>query len=236
MRHYEIMLLVHPDHSDQVPAMIERYTQLIQSQKGIIHRLENLERRELAYPINKLKKAHYILTNIECDDKLRRELEENFSFNDSIIRNLLLKQNRAITEPSILSVAGQALRTQLKEQESAAAQALSEAANSENAASDTDSETSSDKEASHQSNVPILRYNPYRKRKYCYFTSIKAQSIDYKDVDLLSNYKTETQKISPRRTTGIRPRYQRMLAQAFQRARLVGLLPYCDKYDQPNIR
>lgn len=103
MRHYEVVFLVHPDQSEQVPAMIERYSNLITHQKGKIHRLEDWGRRPLAYPINKIMKAHYVLMNIECDQKTVDELSENFRYNDAVIRNIVLRINRAVTEPSPIS-------------------------------------------------------------------------------------------------------------------------------------
>jgi small subunit ribosomal protein S6 len=103
MRHYEIVFLIHPDQSDQVAAMIERYQAIIKEQKGQIHRLEDWGRRQLAYPINKIHKAHYVLMNIECNTKALEELVENFRFNDAVIRHLVLIQKKAITEPSPMS-------------------------------------------------------------------------------------------------------------------------------------
>lgn len=103
MRHYEVVFLVHPDQSEQVPAMIERYSNLISQHKGKIHRLEDWGRRPLAYPINKIMKAHYVLMNIECDQATVDELSENFRYNDAVIRNMVLRVNRAITEPSPIS-------------------------------------------------------------------------------------------------------------------------------------
>jgi small subunit ribosomal protein S6 len=102
-RHYEVVFLVHPDQSEQVPAMIERYSNLISTHKGKIHRLEDWGRRPLAYPINKVMKAHYVLMNIECDQATIDELSENFRYNDAVIRNMVLRVNRAITEPSPIS-------------------------------------------------------------------------------------------------------------------------------------
>jgi len=102
-RHYEVVFLVHPDQSEQVPAMIERYSSLITQQKGKIHRLEDWGRRPLAYPINKIMKAHYVLMNIECTQSTVDELAENFRYNDAVIRNLVLKTENAITEPSAVS-------------------------------------------------------------------------------------------------------------------------------------
>src|SRR5512143_2904300 len=100
MRHYEIVFLVHPDQSEQVPAMIERYRSTIESQGGKIHRLEDWGRRQLAYPINKIHKAHYVLMNIECGTEVMKELENAFRFNDAVIRNLILTMDEAVTEPS----------------------------------------------------------------------------------------------------------------------------------------
>ena len=100
MRHYEIVFLVHPDQSEQVPGMIERYTGVIKDSGGQVHRLEDWGRRHLAYPINKIHKAHYILMNIECGGAALGELEHNFRFNDAIIRDLVIRQKEAITEES----------------------------------------------------------------------------------------------------------------------------------------
>jgi small subunit ribosomal protein S6 len=105
MRHYEIVFLVHPDQSEQVPAMIERYRAMIEGQAGKIHRLEDWGRRQLAYPINKVHKAHYVLMNIECGDETLQELENAFRFNDAVLRNLITVQRRAVTEPSPLAKA-----------------------------------------------------------------------------------------------------------------------------------
>ena len=102
MRHYEIVFLVHPDQSEQVPAMIERYRALIEGGEGRIHRLEDWGRRQLAYPINKIHKAHYVLMNIECNAAVLQELETAFRFNDAVIRTLTLVRKHAITTPSPL--------------------------------------------------------------------------------------------------------------------------------------
>ncbi len=106
MRHYEIVFLVHPDQSEQVPAMVERYKTLINSDGGSVHRLEDWGRRQLAYPINKVYKAHYICMNIECSKSVLEELEQTFRFNDAIIRNMVLKLDEAVTEPSFLAKSG----------------------------------------------------------------------------------------------------------------------------------
>jgi small subunit ribosomal protein S6 len=100
MRHYEVVFLVHPDQSEQVPAMIERYSNLISQHKGKIHRLEDWGRRPLAYPIDKVMKAHYVLMNIECDQTTVDELSDNFRYNDAVIRNMVLRATRAVTEAS----------------------------------------------------------------------------------------------------------------------------------------
>ncbi|MBL4584821.1 MAG: 30S ribosomal protein S6 [Pseudomonadales bacterium] len=100
MRHYEIVFLVHPDQSPQVPAMVERYTKTIEESDGKIHRMEDWGRRQLAYPINKIHKAHYILMNIECGEEAMEELSNGFRFNDAVIRNLVIRRDSAVTEDS----------------------------------------------------------------------------------------------------------------------------------------
>ena len=100
MRHYEIVFIVHPDQSEQVPAMIERYKTLVTGRNGAIHRLEDWGRRQLAYPIQKLHKAHYVLMNIECNGEVLAELEHGFKFNDAVLRHLTIKMKKAVTTPS----------------------------------------------------------------------------------------------------------------------------------------
>ena len=100
MRHYEICFLVHPDQSEQVPAMLERYRNMIEEKKGSIHRLEDWGRRQLAYPIVKLHKAHYVLMNIECDNDTLAELEGAFKFNDAVLRHLTIRRQDAVVEQS----------------------------------------------------------------------------------------------------------------------------------------
>ena len=102
MRHYEIVFLVHPDQSEQVPAMVERYTRAITENGGQVHRLEDWGRRQLAYPINKIHKAHYVLMNIECSNEILEELTENFRYNDAVIRNMVIRRDEAVTEASIM--------------------------------------------------------------------------------------------------------------------------------------
>jgi small subunit ribosomal protein S6 len=102
MRHYEIMFLVHPDQSEQVPAMVERYEGIIGKHEGIIHRKEDLGRRQLSYPMNDVHKAHYMLLNVECNLEALEELKNAFKFNDAILRNLILVKDKAITGESVL--------------------------------------------------------------------------------------------------------------------------------------
>jgi len=100
MRHYEICFLVHPDQSEQVPAMLDRYRNLIEEKGGSIHRLEDWGRRQLAYPVAKLHKAHYVLMNIECDNETLEELEGVFRFNDAVLRHMTIRRQEAVTEQS----------------------------------------------------------------------------------------------------------------------------------------
>lgn len=100
MRHYEIVVLIHPDQSDQVPNMVARYQEIIAKNGGKVHRYEDWGRRQLAYPIKKLHKAHYVLFNAEFDTETLASLEEAFRFNDAVLRNLVLRRDEAITEPS----------------------------------------------------------------------------------------------------------------------------------------
>ena len=102
MRHYEIVILVHPDQSEQVSAMVERYTSIVKDAGGDVHRFEDWGRRHLAYPINKIHKAHYILMNVECTNEALDELTHNFRFNDAIIRNMIIRRKEAITEVSLI--------------------------------------------------------------------------------------------------------------------------------------
>lgn len=102
MRHYEIVFIVHPDQSEQVPAMVERYKAMITEANGTIHRLEDWGRRQLAYPINKIHKAHYVLMNVETTPEVVAELETAFCFNDAVLRHLTIKTKNAVTEPSVM--------------------------------------------------------------------------------------------------------------------------------------
>ena len=102
MRHYEIVFIVHPDQSEQVPAMIDRYKAVLTAANGKVHRVEDWGRRQMAYLINKLAKAHYVCMNIECDQVTLLELEHSFKFNDAVLRHLIIQVKKAETEPSIM--------------------------------------------------------------------------------------------------------------------------------------
>ena len=119
MRHYEIVYLVHPDQSEQVDAMAERYKGVIEAGKGVVHRYEDWGRRQLAYPINKIHKAHYILMNVEVTQETLDEIENLFRFNDAIIRNLVLKMKGSETEPSMMMQEVEAERVRDEEREAA---------------------------------------------------------------------------------------------------------------------
>ena len=100
MRHYEIVFIVHPDQSEQVPGMVDRYRQMVTGRNGRIHRLEDWGRRQLAYPLEKVHKAHYVLMNVECDNETLSELQHAFKFNDAVLRHLIVKMEEAVTTPS----------------------------------------------------------------------------------------------------------------------------------------
>jgi small subunit ribosomal protein S6 len=100
MRHYEICFIVHPDQSEQVPAMVERYKGIVSARNGKVHRLEDWGRRQLSYPLAKVHKAHYVLMNIECDNETITELEHSFRFNDAVLRHLTVKMTKAVVDPS----------------------------------------------------------------------------------------------------------------------------------------
>lgn len=135
MRHYEIVFIVHPDQSEQVPAMVERYRGIIETAGGKIHRHEDWGRRQLAYPIQKLAKAHYVLLNIECEQGVLEELEHAFKFNDAVLRHLVVKMKKAETAPSPM------MKEVQREQERKAATAT---ASSNDDSSDDDSDSDDD--------------------------------------------------------------------------------------------
>jgi ribosomal protein S6 len=130
MRHYEIVFLVHPDQSEQVPGMIERYSSTVTGSGGQVHRLEDWGRRQLAYPINKIHKAHYVLMNIECTDEALEELTTNFRYNDAVLRNLVVRTDEAVTGESAIMKAEKESRERKqraeRRQEEAAARAEAE--------------------------------------------------------------------------------------------------------------
>lgn len=159
MRHYEVVFLVHPDQSEQVPGMIERYTQLMNDSGGQIHRLEDWGRRQLAYPINKIHKAHYVLLNIECNAEALEELTTLFRFNDAVIRNLVIKAKAPVTEESLIlkgeregkerkQRAEQKRKMEDDAAEAAAAKAAAAKAAEEAAAEDAPEEDAPEEEAS----------------------------------------------------------------------------------------
>ncbi len=139
MRHYEIVFLVHPDQSSQVPAMIERYKSTIEGASGKIHRLEDWGRRHLAYPINKVHKAHYVLMNVECDQATLAELESGFRFNDAILRSMTLLQKAAVTGASIIA-------TSTAEENKVAESRAKDAAAKEAAAASSDDDLDDDED------------------------------------------------------------------------------------------
>ncbi|AKO45370.1 30S ribosomal protein S6 [[Haemophilus] ducreyi] len=113
MRHYEIVFMVHPDQSEQVPAMIERYTASVTEAGGQVHRLEDWGRRQLAYPINKLHKAHYVLMNVEAPKSVIDELETNFRYNDAVLRNLIVHTKAVVKEASLMAKAKESKTTEV---------------------------------------------------------------------------------------------------------------------------
>ncbi|WP_457767040.1 30S ribosomal protein S6 [Coxiella burnetii] len=127
MRHYEIVILVHPDQSSQVPAMVERYQSMIKEKDGKVHRLEDWGRRQLAYSIDKVHKAHYLLMNIESDQGVISELENAFRYNDAVIHSLILKRDHAITKSSLIMQGAEKGKSSRKEKVAAEAEASEEA-------------------------------------------------------------------------------------------------------------
>ena len=140
MRHYEIVFLVHPDQSEQVPGMVERYSGLIQSSGGSVHRQEDWGRRQLAYPINKIHKAHYILMNVECGQDVLEELNSTFKYNDAVLRSMVIRRSEAITSESPImkqenaEKADKEAREQMKAKAEAKAKKAEETATAEEAA------------------------------------------------------------------------------------------------------
>lgn len=172
MRHYEIVVLIHPDQSEesQVSATVDRYTTLIKEGGGRIHRLEKWGKRQLCYSIQKMHKAFFVLMNIECNQETYKKMQESFRLNDAILRSLEIRLDQAVTEVS-----------------------------------------------------PVLE--PVSREE-----DTGPIKVDYKNVNLLRNYITETGKIIPSRTTGTSAKVQRKIATAIRRARYLSLLPYCDNH------
>lgn len=131
MRHYEVVFLVHPDQSAQVPAMVERYRTIIEEGQGKIHRLEDWGRRQMAYSINKIHKAHYTLMNIECSQDVVEELERAFRFNDAVLRSMTIRRDEAITEPSPLAKSSDDSRSEPVDRSKASAESESDDADAE---------------------------------------------------------------------------------------------------------
>ena len=143
MRHYEIVFMVHPDQSEQVPGMIERYTNVITKDGGQIHRLEDWGRRLLAYHINKIHKAHYVLMNVEASNDAMEELTTTFRYNDAVIRNLVIRRDEPVTEESLIMKAEKEDRerkSRYQERQAAEAQASEEAESSEEVAEEAPAE------------------------------------------------------------------------------------------------
>jgi small subunit ribosomal protein S6 len=141
MRHYEIVFMVHPDQSEQVPGMIERYTAAIQKDGGQVHRLEDWGRRQLAYPINKIHKAHYVLMNVEASNDAMEELTSTFRFNDAVIRNLVIRRDEPVTEESFIMKAEKENRERKSRYEERQA---ADAARAESASDDDDNDDDDD--------------------------------------------------------------------------------------------
>ncbi len=141
MRHYEIVFMVHPDQSEQVPGMIERYANTITKDGGTVHRLEDWGRRQLAYPINKIHKAHYVLMNVEASNDAMDELTTTFRYNDAVIRNLVIRRDEAVTEESLIMKAEKESRERKSRYEERQA---AEASDKSDEADDTEEESAED--------------------------------------------------------------------------------------------
>ena len=157
MRHYEVVFLVHPDQSEQVPGMIERYTQLMADNGGSVHRMEDWGRRQLAYPINKIHKAHYVMMNIECGGETLEELSTLFRYNDAVLRNLVIKRKDAVSEESLIlkqerESKERKARSEQKRKEEEAAAAAAAAAEAEAAAAHAEEAPESEEAAASEAN------------------------------------------------------------------------------------
>ena len=149
MRHYEIVFLVHPDQSEQVAGMVERYTSAIEAGKGLVHRLEDWGRRQLAYPINKIHKAHYVLMNIECGQDILDELNSSFRYNDAVIRSMVIRRDEAINQESPIMKQEKAEKADKEARERHRASKAKESENKQEALADgvEEIETEADTEA-----------------------------------------------------------------------------------------
>ncbi len=147
MRHYEIVFLVHPDQSEQVPGMIERYTTSVTGSGGTVHRLEDWGRRQLAYSINKIHKAHYVLMNVECSDEALEELTTNFRYNDAVLRNMVIREDEAVTEESPIMKAEKESRERKSRAERKAAETAEATTEDDSEESSDNSETENSEEA-----------------------------------------------------------------------------------------
>lgn len=147
MRHYEVVFLVHPDQSEQVPGMIERYSNIVAQGGGVIHRAEDWGRRQLAYPINKIHKAHYVLLNVECNLDTLQEIETAFKFNDAVLRNLIMKRKKADTEESpLMKLERESKEKKERDEAGAARAAAARATESEDSSEDESEDESADAE------------------------------------------------------------------------------------------
>ncbi|MCB1668010.1 MAG: 30S ribosomal protein S6 [Pseudomonadales bacterium] len=146
MRHYEIVFMVHPDQSEQVPGMVERYTAAIEAGEGKVNRLEDWGRRQLAYPINKIHKAHYVLMNVECGQDVLDELNSTFRYNDAVIRSMVLQRDEAITEESLIMKAEKSDRGERRPERSAAPAAEQTKAAAEETSEEDEAEVQDEQE------------------------------------------------------------------------------------------
>ena len=144
MRHYEIVFLVHPDQSEQVPGMVERYTQAIEKDGGKVHRLEDWGRRQLAYPINKIHEAHYVLINAEASAEAVEELTTNFRYNDAVLRNLIIRCDEAVTEESPIMKAEKESRERRSRSEQRVERSRDDSESAADDDSDSDAELAED--------------------------------------------------------------------------------------------
>ena len=196
--------------------MVERYRATIEGSGGTVHRLEDWGRRQLAYPINKIHKAHYVLMNVECGGEALAELESAFRFNDAVLRNLIMRR-KAADHRDLAPGQGRGKRRGAGPVP-AAAKAPAEAFGA----------CRRRFRLTPRRIIAMSRF--FRRRKYCRFTAEGHQEIDYKDLNLLKQFVSESGKIVPSRITGTSARYQRQLADAVKRARFLALLPYSDSH------